>query len=177
MTSSTLALLSGLIQEEADGIIRQWIIQVMRIPNAREMDRPTLIDHMPDLLEEIWKTLRNHEEMAIESGDSNGNSEAHGALRFQEGFDLVEVVAEYNALRVVLLAFAQERGLSLDGKPGELLHRAIDHAIAFAAKAYATEKTLELQRRREEYFSFVVHDLKTPLSAIQMSMHILDTKY
>src|ERR1051326_587403 len=177
MTTSTLTLLSDLIQEDADIIIRQWITEVMRIPSARDVDRPTLIDHMPDLIEEIWRELRKHEEIAIDSSESNSTSEAHGALRFQAGFDLIEVVAEYNVLREVLLAFAEERGLSPGGRPGRFLHRGIDHAIAFAVKAYALEKTLELQRRREEHLSFMVHDLKTPLAAIETSMLIIDSKY
>jgi len=146
----------------------------MRIPSARELEYPTLIDHMPDLLEQICKGLRRQEEKPIDSNGHNGLSEAHGALRFEAGFDLVEVVAEYNVLREVLLAFAQERGLSLDGSPGRLLHHYIDHAIAFAVKAYATEKTLEIQRRREEHLTFIVHDLKTPLAAIETSMVILE---
>jgi two-component system phosphate regulon sensor histidine kinase PhoR len=174
MATSTLDRLSDLIRQDADLIVRQWTTEVMRVPSARDVDRPTLIDHMPDLVEEIWRGLRSHEQMAITNGNSNGASEAHGTLRFQTGFDLVEVVAEYNVLREVLLAFAEERGISLDGRPGRFVHRAIDHAIAFAVKAYAMEKTLEIQRRREEHFSFIVHDLKTPLAAIETSMLILD---
>src|SRR3954470_18039466 len=110
MTTSTLNRLSDLIREDADVLIRQWITQVMRIPSAREVDGPTLLDHMPDLIEEIWRGLRKHEEMPIESSDSNGTSEAHGTIRFRNGFDLVEVVAEYNVLREVLLAFAEQQG-------------------------------------------------------------------
>jgi signal transduction histidine kinase len=33
-------------------------------------------------------------------------------------------------------------------------------------QTYATERLLELQKRREEYLAFVAHDLRTPLNAI-----------
>jgi signal transduction histidine kinase len=177
MTTSTLTRISDLIRQNSQLILREWATEVMRIPSARDLDHPALIDHMPDLLEEIWRGLQRQEEVAIDSTDSNENSEAHGALRFQAGFDLVEVVAEYNVLREVLLAFAEERGISLDGDPGRFLHRRIDHAIAFAVKAFAVERTLETERRRQEHLSFIVHDLKTPLAAIETSLLILDTKY
>jgi signal transduction histidine kinase len=177
MSISTLTRLSDLIQQNSSLILREWAAEVMRVPSARDLDHPTLIDHMPDLLEEIRSGLRKQEDVAIDSADSNESSEAHGTLRFQAGFDLVEVVAEYNVLREVLLAFAQEHGISLDGSPGRFLHRRIDHAIAFAVKAFADEKTLDVERRRHEHLSFIVHDLKTPLAAIETSLRILDTKY
>src|SRR5688572_11127775 len=34
--------------------------------------------------------------------------------------------------------------------------------------------TLELQKRREEHFSFVVHDLRTPLQAISLATTMLE---
>src|SRR5262245_4194854 len=137
MTTSSLLLLSTCVREETDSILRRWAKDVMQLPSARGLDHPTLIDHMPTLVAEICNGLQKHEEPSIHNGSSNDPSEAHGVTRFQAGFDLIEVVAEYNALREVLVAFAEERGISLDGYPGRVLHRSIDHAIAFAAKAYA----------------------------------------
>ncbi len=135
---------------------------------------PEAMPYIVVIIDELADTLRRHEEMAIDSSDSNDTSEAHGTLRFQAGFDVVEVVAEYNALREVLYEFAEERGISLEGRVARLINRTLDHAIAFAVKAYDAEKTIELQRRREEYLSFLVHDLKTPLAAIQTAMFIID---
>jgi two-component system, OmpR family, phosphate regulon sensor histidine kinase PhoR len=177
MTTSTLNILSNLIRGDSELILREWTLRVLRIPSAREVDRPTLLDHMPMLIEELSTKLKRQEETAIDPADSNHCSEAHGTLRFQEGFDVVEVVAEYNVLREVLYDFAEQRGILLTGRAAGLVNRTIDHAIAFAVKAHATEKTLELQRRREEHFSFLVHDLKTPLAAIETAMMIVDAKY
>jgi signal transduction histidine kinase len=132
---------------------------------------------MPDLIQQLAQVLRRHEDIVIDPSNANGTSEMHGSLRFQEGFDVVEVVAEYNVLREVLYAFAESHGVPLNGSVAVIVNRTIDHAIAFAVKAYATGKTLELQRRREEHLSFVVHDLKTPLAAIETAMYIIDAKF
>jgi two-component system, OmpR family, phosphate regulon sensor histidine kinase PhoR len=177
MKTSTLTLLSDLIRENSDSIIRQWADRVTRMRTGKGIDTPRLIDHMPTLVEELASVLHSQEEMTIESTDSNDTSETHGTLRFKEGFDVVEVVAEYNVLREVLHEFADQQNVSLGGPLARLVNRKIDHAIAFAVKAYALEKTLELQRRREEHFSFVVHDLKTPLAAIETAISIINTKY
>jgi signal transduction histidine kinase len=176
MQVSTLNRLSSLILDNVIEIIRQWTEKVMRVPQARQLDRPTLIDHMPDMIQHLGNTIRKHEELAIDSTTGNGTSEAHGALRFQAGFDVVEVVAEYNVLREVLHEFAYAHGIPITEAVCRIINRTIDHAIAFAVKAYADEKTIELQRRREEHLAFVIHDLRTPLAAIETALHILDIK-
>jgi len=177
MPVSTVVRFSDLIRQDRDLILRQWITEVMRVPGAKELDRPTLIDHMPQLIDDIWHGLRKQEDLDIANGNGNGTSEAHGVLRLHAGFDLVEVVAEYNVLREVLLEFAHTQSVSLDGHAGRLVHRTIDRAIAFAVRAYSEERTIEIQRRREEHLSFIVHDLKTPIAAIETSMLIFNSKY
>jgi signal transduction histidine kinase len=177
METASLTRLSDLVLNESASIIENWIIRVMRVPQARELDRPTLTDHMPHLIEQLGRTLRKHEDLIIDTSNGNDTSQVHGTLRFQEGFDVVEVVAEYNALREVLYEFAERQGISIAGPLARIVNRTIDHAIAFAVKAFATEKTIELQRRREEHLSFVIHDLKTPLAAIETAMWIVDTKF
>jgi len=177
MSISTVVAFSELIRWEADSIISEWTSRVLTIDRARQVDRPTLIDHIPGLIQELCDALRSQEDMTIEPGNSSEPSEAHGSLRFQVGFDVVDVVAEYNMLREVLYDFAMQRDMSLDGRPAQLINRVLDRAIAFAVRAYAAEKTIESQRRREEHLSFVVHDLKTPLAAIETAMMIVESKH
>jgi signal transduction histidine kinase len=55
-----------------------------------------------------------------------------------------------------------------------ILNRVIDRAIGLAVDSYARERAVEIQQRREEHFAFLVHDLRTPLSAMNMAHTILD---
>jgi two-component system phosphate regulon sensor histidine kinase PhoR len=41
-------------------------------------------------------------------------------------------------------------------------------------QTYATQRALEVQRRREEYLAFVAHDLRTPLNAISLAGRVLE---
>src|SRR6185503_2464300 len=59
--------------------------------------------------------------------------------------------------------------------PNRILNSVIDGALARAVDTYAKEKALEIQQRREEHLSFVIHDLKTPLSAIHAAGRILES--
>ena len=98
-----------------------------------------------------------------------GSPPAHGLQRHQDGFDIEEVVAEYNILRGCIHDLADNNGLSLQGKPFHILNRVLDEAIGLAVQTFATQQALEVQRRREEYLAFVAHDLRTPLNAISLA--------
>lgn len=94
--------------------------------------------------------------------------------RLRLGFDVEEVVAEYNALRSVIQDLIERHNLSLRGPVNRTINRVIDMSIGLAVKTYATQKALEIQQRREEHLAFVAHDLRTPLSAIAMAAKLLE---
>jgi two-component system phosphate regulon sensor histidine kinase PhoR len=100
----------------------------------------------------------------------------HGVQRFEAGFNIAEVVAEYSLLREVIKGFASRHELRLNGTGARTVDHVIDTAIGLAVQTFSEHKTIELQRRREQHFSFVVHDLKTPLAALHTAAKILDEK-
>src|SRR6185436_19172249 len=77
-------------------------------------------------------------------------------------------------LRACIHDLADANGLSLQGKPFHIVNRVLDHAIGLALQTYATQRALEVQRRREEYLAFVAHDLRTPLNAISLAGRVLE---
>jgi signal transduction histidine kinase len=103
-----------------------------------------------------------------------GSPPVHGLQRHQDGFDIVEVVAEYNILRGCIHALAEENGLTLEGKAFQILNRVFDESIGLAVQTFATQQALQVQRRREEYLAFVAHDLRTPLTAISLAARVLE---
>src|SRR5204862_1590862 len=58
-----------------------------------------------------------------------------------------------------------------------IVNGVLDRAIGLAVQTYATERALELQKRREEYLAFVAHDLRTPLSAVALAAGILEETF
>jgi len=103
------------------------------------------------------------------------NPPAHGQQRLKDGFDIEEVVAEYNILRGCIHDLANRNGLSMNGQPFHILNRVLDGAIGSAVQTFATLRALEVQRRREDYLAFVAHDLRTPLAAIALTGSLLNT--
>ena len=173
MALDILDELARLIEHERDTLLARWRAQVRELPAARDLDVPTLNDHIPDLLAELARALRAGSGETIAEALLEGSPPAHGLQRVKDAFDIEEVVAEYNILRGCIHDLADRNGLSLQGRPFHVLNRVLDGAIGSAVQAFATQKALEVQHRREEYLSFVAHDLRTPLSAISLSARML----
>ena len=166
--------LAALIRRERDDLLTRWRQQVRELPSARHLDVPTLNDHLPQLIDELAAALQARSDETIPEALSEASPPAHGLQRVQDGFDIEEVVAEYNILRGCIHDLAQANGLSLQGKPFHILNRVLDGAIGLAVQTFATQRALEVRQRREEYLSFVAHDLRTPLNAISLATRVLE---
>ena len=167
--------LATLMNQERNALLFEWRRQVRELPSARDIDLPTLTDHIPSLVDELVRELNANVDQTISEALANEISEAHGLQRLQDSFDIEEVVAEYNILRGCIHNLADDNDINLQGKPFTIINRVFDHAIGSAVQAYATQRALEVQRRREEYLSFVAHDLRTPLTAISLAGRVLET--
>jgi two-component system, OmpR family, phosphate regulon sensor histidine kinase PhoR len=166
--------LAQLIEHERDALLAEWRAQVRALPAARDLDVPTLNDHIPQLLAELASALRARSGETIAQALLDGSPPAHGLQRVKDAFDIEEVVAEYNILRGCIHDLAERNGLSMQGRTFHVLNRVLDGAIGSAVQSFATQKALEVQQRREEYLAFVAHDLRTPLSAISLSARVLE---
>ena len=166
--------LAALIKRDREVLLSRWREQVRQLPSAKHLDLPTLNDHLPALLDELATALHFRSEETISESLVKGSSPHHGFQRVQDGFDIEEVVAEYNILRGCLHDLADRNELSLQGKPFHIINRVLDGAIGLAVQSYATQQALEVQHRREEYLAFVAHDLRTPLNAISLAATVLE---
>ena len=176
-TINNLDKLATLIRQERAALLSQWRQQVKQLSSAQHLDTPALNDHIPHFLEELALALHSQSRETIPEALEGSSPPAHGLQRLQEAFDLEEVVAEYNILRGCIHDLAEKNGLSLQGEPFHIMNRVLDQAIGLAVQTYATERALEVQRRREEYLAFVAHDLRTPLNAISLATRVLEVTF
>ena len=171
---NTLQTLAQLVTQHRDALLADWRLQVRKLPSARHLDVPTLNDHIPSLLEELAEALETSPEQTTPESLVEASSPAHGLQRLKDGFDIEEVVAEYNILRGCIHDLATEHGVNLQGRPFHVINRVFDQATGQALQTYASARALEVQQRREEYLAFIVHDLRTPLFAISLTGRLLE---
>lgn len=171
--SGDLAKIGALVRTNREALLLSWRAQVRDLPSAAHLDTPTLTDHIPVLLDELALAFETMSDAVIERSLALGSSPAHGSQRVQDGFNISEVVAEYNILRGCVHDLVEDAGLRLEGRAFHILNQVLDGAIGLAVETYAAEQALEVQRRREEYLAFVAHDLRTPLAAIALTARVI----
>ena len=174
MTTQVISKVAVLIRHRKSALLKSWRDQVRGLPSAAHLDIPTLNDHIPALLDELALALEQPSDTSITEALRDGTPPEHGIQRFEDGFDITEVVSEYNILRGCVHDLAVENDLSLEGRSFHVLNRVLDEAIGLAVKTHAEHRALEVKRRREEYLAFVAHDLRNPLTAISLAASVLE---
>ena len=166
-----LAALATVLREHKTTLIASWQSAVCELPGAAHLDGPTLRDHVPQFIDEMIAAIARHDEEV--AAGRPGSPVEHGLQRLAAGFDIKEVVIEYNVLRGAAHDVAEGAGLRLGADDCRVINHIIDDAIAWAVDTFAREQAAERQRRREEYFAFVAHDIRTPLNAISLTADLL----
>lgn len=166
--ASSAHLLANLFAEHQAELLAHWREHARTLPNARELDQLALTDHIPDLVSEITRDLAFDRNAPLSVDHVKGSPPVHGVQRFHDGFDLREVVAEYQALRDAFQSIAERHGFSLEGEAARTVNRRIDEAIGMAVEAFAARQTIERKMQQDERLAFFAHDLRTPLNAIEL---------
>lgn len=107
-----------------------------------------------------------------ESALLDGASAEHAIDRLASGFNLIEVVAEYRALRASVLRLWGERVHGADEHDLQDLTRfneSMDQSLAEAVRSY----TNRVDESRELFLATLGHDLRNPLNAIVVSSALL----
>jgi two-component system phosphate regulon sensor histidine kinase PhoR len=176
--SNARTTLAGLIDSNRELIMHEWIQRVRFFAGSRGLDRPALQNKMGEILGQLSAALRTgrikHKDLALLTESFKAGPTSHGIHRVDVGFDVVEVVAEYNVLRDVLRDLSEQHGVSLAGDVGTIANRVISDATALAVESFVNEKNAREERHRLEQFSFMMHDLKTPLTSITIAVHALE---
>jgi len=170
---SELEKFARVLREERESLLSRWRQRLRELPSARNLDIPTLNDHVPQFIDQLANELEAGSGETIAHTVVASAPTEHGVQRVEDGFDIVEVVAEYNILRGCIHDLAEAREITLRGRPFHILNRVFDGAIGTAVQTFAAQRALDVQRRREEHLAFVAHDLRTPLSAISTAANVL----
>ncbi len=174
---------SAFIKDNLDAILADWEAFARKLPAGRTMTVVALRDHSREILLAIAADMelghtdqeRSDQSQAIEATADSVTSAAaeHGALRQLAGFDLVQLFAEFRAMRASVMAFWQ-RSLSEEPGPSALeemarFNESMDKAVAESVQRYSSE----VGASRDMFLAVLGHDLRSPLSGIGMSATLL----
>lgn len=179
--------LGPFIRQHLDAVVAEWEVFARSLDVSRRMSPVELRDHCRDMLlvvaddmdvsesdrERLAKSKGHADADSAKSSATDSAATAHGALRQLSGFDLVELVSEFRALRASVLALWQRSEATgtdtLALEDNIRFNEAIDRALAESVKSYAGH----VASSRDMFLAILGHDLRGPLSVISLSAHLL----
>jgi signal transduction histidine kinase len=164
--------LSSLLAERRAEILERWTQRIRREHTDKDLSRGELWDHLPLFFDGVLATLRAEEYPGEGAAASNGDtaSTAHGTQRLRVGFDLTEVIREYEILTECILEEVQAVGGSISIGQLRRVLRLVNAGRAEAVVAYAERRDTEMTRANSQHVAFVAHELRGPLVTALMGV-------
>ena len=171
--------LSKFIVSHMDNILSEWeeFARTLHLDTA-VISPEQLRDHGKQILEAIAADIESDETQAEQTKKSKGEDTGiaskssaaanHGKDRYDTGLSLVQVIAEYRAMRasVLRLWMPEMKQMTQQGSTDMLrFNEAIDQALAESAKTYAGRTS----RTRDTFLAILGHDLRSPLGTMAMA--------
>jgi signal transduction histidine kinase len=168
--------LSNYIITHMEKILVEWEDFAATFGAASDkMSSLELRDHAKQILEFVAADIQQDQSSKQADAKSRGEqvtsisedsaSVIHGRLRYASGFTLLQLIAEYRALRAsVLKLWKEDGGAALIENPEDIMrfNEAIDQSLAAAAVAYSDK----LNETRDMFLAILGHDLRNPLAAV-----------
>jgi signal transduction histidine kinase len=175
--------LSTFIKDNLVAIVADWEAFARTLPAGQAMSALALRDHSREILLAIagdMELRQSDQERADQSQDivpteasTTSAAAEHGALRQTAGFDLVQLFAEFRAMRASVMAFWQRSAVAEPGSSSieevTRFNEGMDKALAQSVQRYSSE----VAASRDMFLAVLGHDLRGPLSGIDMSAMLL----
>lgn len=117
-----------LLKNGQETIVRTWTEKVTADRRVKSDDRLSylqLVDHIPQIVEELHDALGNGNTPVLTEGRE------HGRQRWRQGYELKEVVRELTLLRATLVEFIELYRGALPPRPAEELTRSFHRINIF----------------------------------------------
>lgn len=174
--------LSTFIRKNEFNIIEGWErFAQSYIPAAKNMNSEGLSDHIVDILRFIADDLDSEQTSSQQSKKSKGQgartnsddsaAEFHADMRFVGGFDAVELISEFRALRASVTRLWGEQRTHTEQDYADMVrfNEAIDQVIAEGISRY----TERINHARDLFLGTLIHDMRNPLGAASQSAQLL----
>lgn len=176
--------LAEFILTNVEPILSGWEIFARSIGAGEHLDQLALRDHAADILQATARDMQSPQTAAERAKKSQGldhphendalddASDAHAVDRLGLGFDMLEVMSEYRALRASVLQLWHDSEPGPDERDVDDLSRfneSIDQSLSKAVASY----TKRVDQARDMFLAILSHDLRSPLGAIAMSAKVL----
>ena len=154
-------------------VIERWTEAVERhLPDADPLTVKQIRNSIPTVLEKIAQALESDRAGATEVLEEVGT--AHGVARFQERYDIDEVLIEYRLLRRIIFdEIAAAAGDRLSFADAMAVDMGVDTALHRGVASFVQSLVTQLRSATEaesKYLAFLSHDLRNNLNAVTLML-------
>ncbi|MHA3773891.1 sensor histidine kinase [Verrucomicrobiota bacterium sgz303538] len=187
-----LAELADHLCKHQAGIISEWLVRVQndqQIPASDRISPLQLRDHLPELLEELAALLIKPDSVRA-ANQADATARVHGSCRWQQGYDLAEVLKELAQFRTVLMHCLHEFEVKQPGFAGKAkstalsrLHFLLDDLIAASVNQFVSQQEGRLRQSLAELSAesesrlrllrTVSHEVRNVLNAVSVAAEAL----
>ena len=175
--------LTSFITEHMDEILSEWEAFAKTLePAADQMSTLALRDHAKGILTAIaldiatrqnpQEQLQKSQGLAPDEAGADSAASSHGAMRHDSNFSLVQLSAEFRALRATVLRLWLPKVSDMSATTtGDMVrfNEAIDQALAESVVTFSARA----EQTRELFLAVLGHDLRAPLSTLSMAGQLL----
>jgi signal transduction histidine kinase len=170
--------ISTFIRDNMNAILTEWTAFAAKTaPADSEMTKLALTDHAEQILGAIALDIETHQSQEeqyeksqgeeIDLGPQESAAAIHGRLRHASNFSLLQLSAEFRALRATVLRLWLPRVSQMsDHTINEMVrfNEAIDQALAESIVTYSKRD----DRTRDLFLAVLGHDLRAPLATVSL---------
>ncbi|MCX4241566.1 sensor histidine kinase [Paraliomyxa miuraensis] len=161
--------LSLLIRQHKDSIIERWSWKTAKRLGLEPSQKPQIVNDLPEFLDEIVEQL----DLPPEQWTDTRGAAAHGRHRVEMGFDIGGLAEELGMVGETIFELMAELRHSLSPREASVLARIIGRGTAESVRAYAQLRDRQLAEEASRHFSFVAHELRTPLHTARLATQLL----
>jgi len=167
--------LSALLADRRVDILERWTQRIGREHVDKELSRGELWDHLPHFFDEVLAALRTEEGSSAEAAATNESpaSVEHGTQRLRVGFDLAEVIREYEILTECILDEVEAIGGSISTRALRRVQALLNAGRAQAIGAYIDRRDAEMAQATSQHVAFIAHELRSPLMSAFLAVTAL----
>jgi signal transduction histidine kinase len=168
--------LSDFIRKNSDAIVAEWEGFAISCPPAWQINRVQLRNNISGLLKFIADDLDTPQTPAEQREKSKGHAprrehetaaEEHAEQRFTIGFDTLEMISEFRALRASIIKLWRKENPSPDEIAEGLIrfNESMDQIMTESLARYIDKE----QTARSLFLGTLIHDIRNPLNAISQA--------
>jgi signal transduction histidine kinase len=167
--------LSSLLADRRVEILERWTQRIRWEHADKELSRGELWDRLPHFFDDVLEALRAP--AGVKDNDAVAGADTpsveHGTQRLRVGFDLSEVIREYEILTECILdeVNAVEGAISIEQLRRVL--RLVNAGRVDAVSAYVEHRGEDVAQAHSQHVSFVAHELRGPLMTALMAVQQL----